>query len=580
MHRPKRWIIAPPSEKARALADALKTSSMIAQVLINRGITDPDECRRFISPSLKQLHEPDAIANLNAAACRIVQAIRSAQKIVIYGDYDVDGITGTAILWHAIKLLGGQVEHYIPHRLEEGYGLNAEAICAICDAGAELIVTVDCGITAVAEAGLAAERGVDLIITDHHDWHAQLPKCLEIVHPRLGLGGTASSYPNPYLCGAGVAFKLAWAIGQSHAGTLRVNDGYRRFLIEATALAALGTIADVVPLVGENRVLAHFGLSGLQQSQLVGVKALIESAGLSGQKLDSYHVGFLLAPRLNASGRMGHAREAVELLTDADEPRAKKVAAELEQQNRDRQALERRIFGEAMEQAERMGMDKDDCRAVVLASAGWHPGVIGIVASRVVGRLNRPTILIALSDDLGQGSGRSIPGFHLARALEACHDHLIGHGGHEMAAGLRISARQIDGFRGAFAAYARDAISPEMLVPALQIDCVAELRQLTLPVVQDLHRLGPFGTGNRKPVICCEGLEVAAIPRRVGRAGEHLQIVIRQDGFTMKCIAFNYGELFDQFQPGCRIDLAAEPVVNAFSGRQNVELEVRDVRFV
>ena len=262
MHRPKRWIIASRSEAAEPLADSLKTSPLIAQMLINRGLTDADAGRKFLSPSLKDLHEPDQIGNLKQAAERMVRAIGDHEKIVIYGDYDVDGITATAILWHAIRLLGGQVEYYIPHRLEEGYGLNAEAIAAICDAGAKLIVTVDCGITAIAEAKVAYERGVDLIITDHHDWRTELPKCLTIVHPRLGFGGTVSTYANPYLCGAGVAFKLAWAIGQAHGGTLRVNEPYRRFLIEAIALAALGTIADVVPLVGENRILAHFGPAG------------------------------------------------------------------------------------------------------------------------------------------------------------------------------------------------------------------------------------------------------------------------------------------------------------------------------
>ncbi|MCY2951353.1 MAG: single-stranded-DNA-specific exonuclease RecJ [Planctomycetota bacterium] len=579
MHRTKRWIIAPRSEAAEPLADSLKTSPLIAQMLINRGVTDADACRKFLSPSLKDLHEPDQISSLKQAAERMVRAIRDHEKIVIYGDYDVDGITATSILWHAIRLLGGQVEYYIPHRLEEGYGLNAEAIAAICDAGANLIVTVDCGITAIAEAKVAYERGVDLIITDHHDWRTELPKCLFIVHPRLGPGGTVSTYANPYLCGAGVAFKLAWSIGQTHGGTLRVNEPYRRFLIEAIALAALGTIADVVPLVGENRILAHFGLGGLKQSQLIGIKALIESAGLAGQKLDSYHVGFLLAPRLNACGRMGHAREAVEMLTSADEPKAKQVAACLEQQNRERQSLERRIFAEAMEQAEKLGFDKDDCRGVVLAAEGWHPGVIGIVASRVVSRLNRPTIMVALTEGVGQGSGRSIPGFHLAKALEACDEHLVGHGGHEMAAGLRISSANLAAFREAFRAHATKVISPEMLLPAIHIDCVAELKQVTLPVVNDLQRLGPFGTGNRKPLIAFQGLEVACLPRRVGRAGEHLQILVRQQGATMKCIAFNHGELFDHLQPGRRIDLAGEPAVNAFNGQKNVELEVRDLRF-
>ncbi|MGE5607991.1 MAG: single-stranded-DNA-specific exonuclease RecJ [Bacillota bacterium] len=580
MHQTKRWILAPSSEAAEQLAMGLKTSSVIAQMLVNRGISDVEEGRRFLTPSLMHLHEPGEMAGVQRAAERIVQAIGAGERIVIYGDYDVDGITATSILWHAIKLLGGQVEYYIPHRLEEGYGMNMEAMGSICDGGAKLIVSVDCGITALEEAKLARERGVDLIITDHHEPAATLPECYAVVHPRIGEGGGPGTYPNPYLCGAGAAFKLAWAVGQAQAGWGRVGEAYKRFLVEATGLAALGTIADVVPLVGENRTLARFGLGGLKQSQLVGIKALIESAGLTGQKLDSYHVGFLLAPRLNACGRMGHARQAVEMLTSADEAKAREIAAYLELQNRSRQDMERRILDEAMGQVEKLGLDKDDCRGIVLAGEGWHAGVIGIVASRIVNRLNRPTVLVATNNGHGQGSGRSIPGFHLAKALQACREYLEGCGGHEMAAGLRLETPKFESFRDAFYSYASNAISPEMLLPVLHLDCVAELRQVTAGLVADLQRLGPFGTGNRKPLLCCESLEIVCEPRRVGRNGDHLQMLVRQGGTTMKCIGFHLGDLFDRVKRGVRVDLAAEPMISEFNGRQSVELEVKDVRFV
>jgi single-stranded-DNA-specific exonuclease len=584
MHRTNRWNICPPSEAAEQLAACLKTSPLIAHMLINRGIAGPEDCQRFLSPSLKHLHDPGDIANLKKAAERIAKAIRDGEKIVVYGDYDVDGITATAILWHAIKLLGGQIDYYIPHRLEEGYGLNAEAIEQICDAGAKLIITVDCGVTAVEEARVACERGVDMIITDHHEWKhspdekAILPECFTVVHPRLPRDD-GSPYPNPNLCGAGVAFKLAWGVGQAHNGAAKVSDAFRRFLVEATALAALGTIADVVPLVGENRSLAHFGLSSLKQSELTGIKALIESAGLTGQKLDSYHVGFLLAPRLNACGRMGHAREAVEMLTRADHPKAVEIAKYLEQKNRERQAIERKIFEQAMQQVVENGFDKDGCRAVVLGAEGWHPGVIGIVASRIVNRLNRPTVMVALSNGHGQGSARSIPGFHLARALDACRDTLEACGGHEMAAGLRLQTTRFEQFREAFRAYADKEVSDEMLTPELHLDCVAELRQITAAVVQDMQRLGPFGTANGKPLLCCRGVEIAAPPRRVGKTGDHLQILVRQGSVTMKCIAFNRGEIFEQLLPGLKIDLAVEPSINDYNGYRNVELDVKDIRF-
>jgi single-stranded-DNA-specific exonuclease len=591
MQTGKRWNIALPSPAAQALADRLRTSPLIAQILINRGLVDADECARFLSPSLKYLHEPSLIPGITQAAARIVQAIHQRQKVIIYGDYDVDGITATATLWHAIRLLGGQAEYYIPHRLDEGYGLNSEAIAQICADGAGLIISVDCGITALAEADLARERGVDLIITDHHEWRWSnvgglarpiLPRAHTIVHPRLGPDGTPATctYPNPNLCGSGVAFKLAWAIGQAHGSAPRVSDSFRSFLIEATALAALGTVADVVPLTGENRMLVHFGLGGLKESRLLGIRALIESAGLTGRKLDSYHVGFLLAPRLNACGRMGHAREAVEMLTTADAARAGEIATYLEQQNRQRQELEKQIFEQATRQVIELGMDKEDWRGIVLAAEGWHAGVIGIVASRIVGRFNKPTIMVSLSNGHGHGSGRSIPGFHLARALGACGEHLETHGGHEMAAGLRLQSGKLEQFRRAFREYAAGELTPEMLTPELRIDAVAALRQINVPLVLDLARLGPFGTANPRPLIACMNVELAAAPRRVGRSGDHLQFVVRQDGTSIKCIAFNHGHLFERLAPGARLNLAAEPTINEYNDRRDVQLEVKDVQLV
>ena len=578
--RPKRWTVAEPHAGAAELAERLKTSTLIAQVLLNRGLNAPEECFAFLRPSLKCLHDPASLPNLTRAAERIARAIREREKIVVYGDYDVDGITACSILWHAITLLGGEVETYIPHRVDEGYGLNAEALKQLCASGARLIVSVDCGVTAVEQAAVVRDCGVELIITDHHEWHDDaLPDCYAIVHPRLPHDGPA--YPNPHLCGAGVAFKLAWGIGQAMNGgtSAKVSDAFKTFLVEATALAALGTIADVVPLVGENRILAAFGLSGLKQSRLVGIKALIESAGLTGQKLDSYHVGFLLAPRLNACGRMGHAQLAVEMLTKADLPRAMEIATYLEQQNRERQAIERQILDEALEQVAELKMDGDDCRAIVLAKAGWHPGVIGIVASRIVDRFNRPTLIIALNDDgLGQGSGRSIIGFHLTKGLESCADLLIGYGGHEMAAGLKIDAANLDAFRQRFCAYASGVLEPEQLVPVLKLDATAELSQITTALVSELQRVGPFGMGNRKPLLVARGLELAAPPRRVGKTGDHLQLYLRQGRNSIKAIAFGFGGMIDQLRAGTVLDVAFEPTINEYNGSVSVELTVKDLQ--
>ena len=581
--KPKRWTIPEPDPRAADLARLLRVSAVTAQVLLNRGLGDPDAARAFLQPTLKHLHDPSLLAGLDVASDRVARAVRDEQPIVIYGDYDVDGITATSILWHALRTLGADVRYYVPHRLEEGYGLNADAVAEICDGGAGLIVTVDCGVTAVGPAAVAKGRGVDLIVTDHHEWRqaadgsAALPDCFAIVHPKLP-GPTGRPYPNPHLCGAGVAFKLAWGIGKAVVGADRVSDTYRAFLLDATALAALGTIADVVPLVGENRVLAAYGLAGLEKSRLTGIRALVESAGLTGQPLDAYHVGFRLGPRLNAAGRMGHAKLAVEMMTDASPARAREVAAYLEGQNRDRQATERAILDEAVAQAEDLGYDRDDCRGIVLGGAGWHPGVVGIVASRIVERFHRPAVLVGVNDGMAQGSGRSISGFHLARAVAACGEHLITHGGHEMAVGLKLPADRLGDFRSAFCAYAGDHLTAEQLSPEVKLEVSAQLPQVTRALVDDLSRMGPFGMGNRRPMVACHRVTVTGDPRRVGKASAHMQLRVAQGGATLKCIVFNAGAELDDLRAGQVIDVAVEPQTSEFNGSVNVELRVADVR--
>jgi len=609
MQRETQWKVADPHPDAAELGRRLKVSALVAQVLLNRGISDPQIAADFLQPSLHHLHPPEKIAGLTVAAGRIAAAIARGEPIVIYGDYDVDGITATAILWHAIRLLGGWVSYYIPHRLDEGYGLSSEAIEQLAAGGARLIVSVDCGITAIEPAQAAARCGVELIITDHHEWKQQesdasagghedsgvpmLPTCAAIVHPRLA-GADGIAYPNPYLCGAGVAFKLAWGIGQAVVGTARVTAEFRSFLVEATGLAALGTIADVVPLVGENRVLAYFGLGGLKKSQLTGIQALIESASLGGRAIDSYDVGFTLAPRINACGRMGHAGLAVELLTDASPTRAMEIATFLDSQNRQRQTMERQILATAMEMVESRGLCQPDNRAVVLYNKDWHAGIIGIVASRIVEATGRPTILIAMNGEIGQGSGRSIAGFHLAKALNACSSYLVSHGGHEMAAGLKVLPDRVDQFVAAFGEYARQRIEPDMMIPTLQLDGEATLSQLTDGLVRDLNRLEPFGHGNRTPIFRVSDVTVAGPPRIVGKDGRHLQLTVRQTGSTsspragsmnspqagslIKCIAFGQAESTSWLKSGARIDIAGEPTRNEYNGRVSVEFKVKGLR--
>jgi len=601
MKTSRRWTVAPADERAREMADRLRVSQVVAQVLLNRGVVEHDDCQSFLRPNLKCLLDPALIPGLTQGAYRVAAAIRDKRQIVIFGDYDVDGITATAILWHAIRMLGGNVRYYIPHRVEEGYGLNADAIRQLASEGAQLVLTVDCGITAIEPADVARELGVELVISDHHEWKERsevvgrgsevdadptpdplpptphLPNAAAIVHPRLP---SETPYPNPHLCGAGVAFKLAWGIGQAMSGANRVNEELKGFLMEAMALAALGTIADVVPLVGENRILAHFGLGGLKATKLVGLRALIESADLNGKKLDSYHVGFLLAPRLNACGRMGHARLAVEMLTEATEDRAIEIATFLESQNRQRQNTERAILGHALEQITQLQMIENGCKAIVVGDRDWHPGVIGIVASRIVDRFHRPTIVVGLNGEIGQGSGRSVDGFHLARALQNVTHTLESHGGHEMAAGLKVLPDKFESFRTAFVAHVNDTIDPTLLVPELKLDCDTELSHVTEALVTDLARLGPFGRGNPKPVLRCRQVSLTAAPKRVGKTGDHLQLYIKQNGAIMKAIAFGAGAMFDQLPAGTVLDLAVLPQVNEFNGYRSVELEVKDLQIV
>lgn len=585
-YRNRRWIVTPPDvTAARALADQLRTSPLVAQILINRGITQCDAGREFLTPTLKALHDPELIPGVVRAAHRIARAVRDREKIVVYGDYDVDGITATAMLWHAIRLLGGACEYYVPHRIDEGYGLNTGAIEQICSDGAKLIVTVDCGVTAIEPVAAAAARGVDVIVTDHHEFHLRpgaeglphLPDACAVVHPRLP---QEPLYPNPHLCGAGVAFKLAWAIGKAVTGQERVSEEFRAFLMDALALAALGTIADVVPLIGENRVLARFGLGRITESKLTGLRALIESANLIGEKIDSYHVGFLLAPRLNAAGRMGHAAMAVELLTHADPLRAREIATYLESQNRARQQTERQILESALAQAAELRLDADGHSAIVLGAPGWHAGVIGIVASRIVDRFHKPTIMVALGDDgIGQGSGRSITGFHLAQALAECGDLLESHGGHEMAAGLKVRADRFEDFRTAFLDRARASLSPDALVPRLTLEGEAALRDITPALAGDLARLGPFGQGNRRPLLCLRDVELAGAPRPVGKDAQHLQLYLRQNGTHLRAIAFRSADLLDRLKPGVKIDLAVEASLNEWNGQRYVEVQVKDLQF-
>ncbi|MBI4581136.1 MAG: single-stranded-DNA-specific exonuclease RecJ, partial [Planctomycetes bacterium] len=474
-----------------------------------------------------------------------------------------------------LRMAGADVSFYIPHRIDEGYGLNADALRQIARDGGQIVITVDCGITAVEEARVARDLGVTLIITDHHRAAATLPNAHVVVHPGIG-----SAYPNADLCGAGVAFKLAWAIARGMSNAEKVSPDFREFLTNAVGLVALGTIADVVPLVGENRVLAKFGLANLPSSKLHGLGALIESARLADQaKFNSDHVGFWLAPRLNAAGRMGHALLAAELLTRADAERAREIAQYLEGQNRDRQNLERRIFNEAVEIIESRRLASDARRAIVVAGEGWHAGVIGIVASRIVSRFGRPTIMISLDNGDGQGSGRSIPRFDLHQALAECSHHLDAYGGHSMAAGLRIRSGKVDEFSEAFVARANQTLTGRDLEPTLHLDAEVPPGTWSAPLVRDLERLGPFGAGNPKPRFASPVLHLEGEPRAVGRNANHLQFSLTDGQSRMKAIAFGQAGRLDVLRERRQCRVAYTPCLNDFNGRVTVEMQVTDISF-
>jgi single-stranded-DNA-specific exonuclease len=569
----KQWSLKPPFAGAADLAKTLGVPPIIGQVLGQRGLRTPELARAFLKPDLSQLHEPSALPGITEAAERLVAAARGGEPIVIYGDYDADGITAASILWQALRLADANVRVYIPHRLEEGYGMNLEAVEKLAAEGARVLVTVDCGISGIEETARAKALGLTVIITDHHEpTPGHLPPADVLINPKL----EGSPYPFRELSGAGIALKLAWAVGQRLSERERVSDPFREFLVAATGLAALGTIADVVPLVGENHVLAAFGLKALAGSRHPGIRALVEVAGLSDKPIDSEGIGFLVAPRLNAAGRLGHATEAVELLTTAGPEAAGTIAKELDRQNRQRQELEKKILEEAEAQvAQTFVADRD--AAIVLSGAGWHTGVIGIVASRLVDRHYRPVVLIGTTDGQAQGSARSIPGFHLFNALSACQEHLRTFGGHAMAAGLRLPESNVPAFREAFLAHASSVLGKEELTPRLSVDAEVAIEELGMDTVRLLERLGPFGAGNPRATLAMREVRIAGAPRRMGRQGEHLSLQFTKNGRARRAIGWRMGPMADALGRAKSCGIAFTARISTYTGQPEVELHIRDL---
>lgn len=545
-----------------------------------RGLADEASSRPFLEPKLTHLHDPSLVPDLDRAAERVLSAVRSGEPIVIYGDYDVDGVTATAILWHMIRAVrpDADVRTYVPHRLEEGYGLNTTAVEQLARDGARVIVTVDCGVTAIEPALAAKQAGVDLIITDHHNPPARLedlPEAFAVVHPQR----PDSAYPFEHLSGAGVAFKLAWRIATLAEGTDRASAGHRTLLVDLLALAALGAIADVVPLTGENRVIARYGLGRVRGSPIPGLAALVEAARLDGEKVSTWDVGFRLAPRLNATGRMAHAAQAVELFTTAAGERAWEIAEGLEKANVERRAVEKTIFEQACEAAEKAGMTGPDRRAIVLADDRWHKGVVGIVCSRLVERYARPAILMHRAEGVCSGSGRSIDGFNMHAALQRCEAMLERYGGHDMAAGMSVRAERFADFVEAFTDQANAGIAPENLVHRLSIDACVGVDEITHAWVKQLGMLEPFGRGNPPVSVVVRGASIEGQPQPLGQGGAHLAFALRQgSGRGMRVVAWRWGEHRTRLCHGMKVDAVLRPGLNEYNGTSSVQGELEDLR--
>lgn len=578
MRAAKQWRLLPhDSVAAETLSRDLRVSAVLAQLLLNRGIKERDEARRFLAAPLGGLHDPSLLPGVEEAARRIHQAVKDGKRICVYGDYDVDGITGTTILWRCLQLAGAkETDRYIPHRLDEGYGLNIEALRTLQRRGFHTIITVDCGITSVAEAEEANRLGLELIVTDHHEMKAELPAADVLVHPRL----PGSAYPFHDLCGAAVAFKLAWAICREFSQAKKVSELFQRFLLESMALVALGTVADVVPLLGENRIFVRHGLKSLAEGPSIGLKALLEASELGeGKPLNAGHIGFNLGPRINAAGRLGQGILAVELLATASEQRARDLARHLNEQNEIRQKLERSIYHQAKELVEST-IDLERTAALVLDGEEWHAGVIGIVAGRLAERYSRPTLVISSKEDPAQGSGRSIAGFHLNEALGACAEHLLGHGGHAAAAGFKVRRDAIPALRELFCKHAEGRLNGAGRVPTLTIDAEVPLSALTLGLLKGIDALEPHGLGNRRPLFLTGGLQIVGEPKKVGKGELHLSFFVKQqDGPKLKAIAFNMADrLPELLAANGQCCLVYTPKRNEWQGYVNIDLEVVDMQ--
>lgn len=564
----KRWIFADKSSNAAEIQELSRSCGVppvIAAILLNRNIYKPENVSNFLSKSIKNVHHPFLLKDAKKAAERIKEAVLNKENIVIYGDYDVDGITSTAILYLFLKSLGANVSYYIPNRSDEGYGINMLALQKIQKTGAKLLITVDCGITAVGEIEFAKALGLTVIVTDHHTCKDQIPAAYAVINPKQ----PDCTYPFKDLAGVGVSFKLILATAL--VMNLPAKDYFDKFI----DIVAIGTIADVVSLTDENRIFVTCGIKALKNTKNLGLKALFETASIGDKPINTGLISFMVAPRINAAGRVGSAKSAVELLVTENSDTANEIAAALEDENRSRQQTEQEILNEALEMIEKDTVFKNK-KVIVLAKENWHHGVIGVVASRLVDRYYKPTILISLKDGLGKGSGRSVKGFNLFDALTHCSDLLLKYGGHELAAGLGLNFNDICEFDKQINEYAKLHLSEEDLVPYINIDQTLEIGDLTVTNAELLSVLEPFGMGNSQPVFAL--LNATLISQRTIGDGRHARLTVSKNGKTIDFLGFNMAQAASNFVVGSKLDIAFTMSSNMFRGEKNLQLALKDVR--
>jgi single-stranded-DNA-specific exonuclease len=570
----KRWSIRPRRPEAEAhLRSELGVGSLLACTLVARGLEDPEVASKFLSPSLDDLGSPSLLPDYEAAADAILGALERKERIFVHGDYDVDGVTSTALFTRFLGKLGCDVVPHVPHRMKEGYGIHRDIVQVARESGAKLFLTCDCGSSAHAQVEAAKEAGMTVVVTDHHLVPETLPGATAVINPHRA----DSRYPFPNLCGAGVVFRLCEGIAEA--------KGIRRELFRRAYLdlVALGTVADVMPLLGENRILVRHGLKELRNTKKVGLKALLEVSKLDQDdpalELDTYDIGFKLGPRLNAAGRIDDAAASLELLLESDPVRARELAEELDALNEQRREEQARILGEAIARVEEEGYHRD--LVVVVASEDWHSGVVGIVAGKLVDRYYRPAFVLRHDTERGSvgGSARSIAGFHLGDAIDRMRGRNLirGGGGHAMAAGVSLDAASLEEFRREMNEFAAEFLTPEDLVPTIEIEAEVEMSEVLDRDIQELERMAPFGDSNPRPLYACRGLELAQL--KPTRNPEHIGLFLRSgQGQQRKVMAFRMGGIFADYALGSRLDIVFAPKMETFNGTTSGKWELRDFR--